>query len=220
MTSETKVILVDDHLIVREGIRALLNDSEGIRVVGEAADRDELWQLLESTPADLVFMDISLPGTSGIDLTAQLAKKYPILKVIILSMHNSEDFIFNALKAGARGYLPKNTSRRELSEAIKEVMDGGEYFGEPVSSIILKSYMRMAREEVKDTSTENESLTGRETDILRLFAEGLSNKEIATQLCISVRTVESHKNHIMRKLGLKSVVDLVKFAIRTGIIDV
>lgn len=218
--AKTRVILVDDHRIVREGIKALLEANEGIEVVGEADSGEALLDILRPPLPDLVFMDISLPGASGIEVTAAITKNFPDVRVIILSMHNSEDFIFNALKAGARGYLPKNTTQAELREAVAEVMDGGEYFGEPVSGIILKSYMRMAREDGHTQDTPGEKLTERETDILRRYAEGRSNKEIAEEFCISVRTVESHKNHIMRKLQLKSVIDLVKFAIRNGIIEV
>ena len=219
MKQASRIILVDDHRIVREGIRALLESVEGINVVGEADDKEGLFALMSENECDIVFMDISLPGTGGIEITSMLKKSHPEVRVIILSMYNSEEFIFNALKAGAKGYLPKNTTRQELVEAVTEVMEGGEYFGEPVSSIILRSYIRMAREENRTAEPSEDQLTARETDILRLFAEGLSNKEIAEQLFISTRTVESHKNHIMRKLGLRSTVDLVKFAIRNGIVE-
>lgn len=220
MKNEIKVILVDDHQIVREGIRALLEQTGYVRVMGEASGGKELWALLQEQKADIIFMDISLNGESGIELTEKITQEYPDIKVIVLSMYNSEDFVFNALKAGARAYLPKNTTRQELESAIQEVSSGGEYFGEPVSNLILKSYMRMAREEVSEPADPGKELTAREHDILKLFAEGLSNHEIAKELCISVRTVESHKNHIMRKLEIKSVVDLVKFAIKKGIIEV
>jgi DNA-binding NarL/FixJ family response regulator len=219
MNHKINVVLVDDHQIVREGIRALLEQTGKVNVVGEASGRQGLIPLLSSEKVDIVFMDISLDGESGLDLTTLISRDFPGIHVIILSMYNSEDFVFNALKAGARAYLPKNTTRQELEQAMQEVMEGGSYFGEPVSTLILKSYMRMAREDANEEGPGEKDLTVREMDILRLFAEGKTNQEIARELFISIRTVESHKNHIMRKLEIRSVVDLVKFAIRKGIID-
>lgn len=219
MNRKINVVLVDDHQIVREGIRALLEQTGKVNVVGEASGRQGLIPLIEAEKVDIVFMDISLDGESGLDLTTLISRDFPGIHVIILSMYNSEDFVFNALKAGARAYLPKNTTRQELEQAMQEVMEGGSYFGEPVSTLILKSYMRMAREDASEEGPGEKDLTVREMDILRLFAEGKTNQEIANELFISIRTVESHKNHIMRKLEIRSVVDLVKFAIRKGIID-
>jgi DNA-binding NarL/FixJ family response regulator len=220
MNRKINVVLVDDHQIVREGIRALLEQTGKVNVVGEASGSQALLPLIGAGKVDIVFMDISLDGESGLDLTALISRNFPAIRVIILSMYNSEDFVFNALKAGARAYLPKNTTRQELEQAMQEVMEGGSYFGEPVSTLILKSYMRMAREDANEEGSGEKDLTVREMDILRLFAEGKTNQEIAKELFISIRTVESHKNHIMRKLEIRSVVDLVKFAIRKGIIDV
>ena len=166
----------------------------------------------------MAILDISLPDISGIEITKKLKEDYPEIRVIILSMHLNEDFIFNAIKAGAMAYLPKNTSRSELLEAIEKVFNGEEFFAEPVSNIILKSYIKKAK---KDEADEQEKeLTKRETEILTLFAEGKNNKEIADMLYISTRTVESHKNHIMQKLELKSTVELIKFAIRNHLIEI
>lgn len=214
-----KIILVDDHQIVRDGIKALLSGGANIEVIGEAKDAYELYALLKELTPDIVLLDISLPKISGIDITKTLTHDYENIKVLVLSMYTSEDFIFNAIKAGAKGYLPKNTTKKELLEAIYKLNQNEEYFSEPISNIILKSYIKKAKTGDKYTGKQEEKLSSREMEILKMFAEGSSNKEIADQLAISIRTVESHKNHIMQKLELKSTVDLVKFAIKNKIID-
>lgn len=215
-----KIILVEDHQIVRDGIKALLTDIDNIEIVGEAADHTELYERLGRQIPDVIIMDISLPGMSGIELTRQLAETHPSVKVLMLSMYTSEDFIFNSLKSGARGYLPKNTTRRELVDAIEAITRGEEYFSDSISSIILKSYITKAKSTDQQVEKTEEKLTNREIEILKLFASSLSNQEIADKLFISVRTVESHKNHIMQKLELKSTVDLIKFAIRNKLVDI
>ncbi|MCB2219567.1 MAG: response regulator transcription factor [Bacteroidetes bacterium] len=211
------VLLVDDHAIVRDGIKALIQ-TDGIEVWGEASSAKEFFSLLKVRQPDIAVLDISLPDISGIEITKKLSTEYPAIKVIILSMHLNEDFIFNSVKAGAMAYLPKNSTKQELIEAIKKVAAGEEYFSEPVSNIILKSYIKKAKNE-EDDHNEN-CLSKRELEILRLFAEGKSNNEMADLLFISSRTVESHKNHIMQKLGLKSTVELIKFAIKNHIIEI
>ncbi len=213
-----RVVLVDDHNIVRDGIKSLIKGMKNIEVSGEASSGDELLKLLEHQVPDLIIMDISLPDISGIELTAMVCDKFPGPNVLMLSMYVDEDFIFNSLKAGAKGYLPKNTSRRELEDAINAIYLGEEYFSESVSNIILRSYVKKAKstEDPKDIH----SLSKREIEVLRLFAEGKSNQEIADTFCISIRTVESHKNHIMNKLELNNTIDLIKFAIRNKIVEV
>jgi DNA-binding NarL/FixJ family response regulator len=215
-----KVVLVDDHIVVRDGIKTLLINSGEIDVVGEASDYNSLLSLLKISIPDIIMLDISLPGKSGIEIAQILEEKFPKVRVIILSMYTDEDFIYNALKAGAKSYLPKNISQKELIEAVLTVNSGGEYFNEVVSNIILKSYVKKAKREDQDSKSNYSDLTNREKEVLKLFAGGLSNSEIAEKLFISVRTVESHKNHIMTKLELKSVVDLVKFALKNDIIKI
>ena len=164
-------------------------------------------------------MDISLPGKSGIELTKELSKSHPDIFILILSMYTHEDFVLNALKAGARGYLPKNTTRKELLNAIHTIISGEEYFNEQISKLIMKSVVKSAKAE-QNREVGKDDLTKREIEIIKLFAEGLSNQDIADKLFISVRTVESHKNHIMQKLGLKNNIDLIKYCIRNGILEV
>lgn len=214
-----KIMLVDDHQIVRDGIKALLESLENVQVIGEASNAKELLEKLKSCKPDIIVTDISMPDISGIELTKIINEKeeFSGIKVLILSMFTNEDFIFNAIKAGANGYLPKNTTRRELFEAVNTIYNGDEYFSESISNIILKSYVKKAQNE--ELTEKKESLSVRETEILKHFAQGLSNQEIADKLFISIRTVESHKNHIMQKLELKSTVDLIKFAIKNKIIE-
>ena len=214
-----RLFLVDDHQLVRDGIKALLTGIHDMVIVGEANNGQELLDKIEVADPDIILMDISLPDHSGIDLTRILGTRRPQCKVLILSMYTNEDFIFNALKAGARGYLPKNTSRHELLDAIYTIYSGQEFLGSSISRIILKSYVRQASEKEKEPENLQVVLSSRELEVLKLFSDGQNNKEISEKLGISIRTVESHKNHIVRKLGLKSTVDMVKVAIRNKLIE-
>lgn len=214
-----QVILVDDHQLIRDGIKSLLHDAQQIEVISEASSAAELFQLLKNQKPDILILDVSLPGMSGIEITKVIQKEYSSIKIIILSMYIGEDFIFNALKAGARGYLHKNINSYELITAIEEIYKGNEYFSTQVSDIILKSFVKKAHTGVKQGDEKEEILTSRELEILKFVAEGFSNPEIAEKLVISVRTVESHKTHIMQKLLLNTTADLVKFAIKNNIIE-
>jgi len=213
-----KLILVDDHQLVRTGIANILAGESGFEIIGEAAEAKELFELLKLLQPDIAILDIALPGMSGIEITKKLHNDFPGIRILILSMHTSEEFIFNAINSGARGYLPKNTSRKELIEAIYAINRGEEYFAESISNVILKSYIKKAKTESHDAEDKENLLSKRKLEVLRLFAEGMTNQEIADKLFISIRTVESHKNHIMARLELKTTVDLVKFAIRNNIV--
>jgi len=213
-----KLILVDDHQLVRTGIANLLAGETGFEIIGEAADAKDLFELLKKSHPDITVLDIALPGMSGIEITKKLHNDYPGIRILILSMHTSEEFIFNAINSGARGYLPKNTSRKELIEAIYAIHRGEEFFAESISNVILKSYIKKAKSDSPEDENNESLLSKREIEVLKLFAEGMTNQEIADKLFISIRTVESHKNHIMARLELKTTVDLVKFAIRNNIV--
>lgn len=218
--NKIKLILVDDHRIVRDGIKALLNTENNIDIIDEADDAQELLTKLKHKKPDIIIMDISMPKVSGLELLKIVSKDYPGIKVLILSMYTNEEFVFNAIKSGAKGYLPKNTSRKTLIEAIEKIYNNEEYFSDEISNIILKSYVKNVRSSDNNKQNQKEQLTSREIEILKLFAEGKTNPEIAEKLFISIRTVESHKNHIMQKLELKTTVEMVKFAIKNNIIAI
>jgi DNA-binding NarL/FixJ family response regulator len=214
-----KVALVEDHQLVRDGIRSLLTNLPNIEVVAEADCAKTMLNLIEQARPNVLLVDISLPEISGIELAKLITTNHPGIKVIILSMHTEQEFIFNSLRNGAKGYLHKSISREELIEAIEQVYNGSEYFSKEVSGIILKSYLRQIKNPERVEEYDDKKLTPRELEILRMVAQGYSNQLIADKLFISVRTVESHKNHIMQKLELTTTVDLVKYAIKNGIID-
>jgi len=218
--SKIRIFLVDDHQLVRDGIKALLLSSEDINILGEASTGKECFEKIAVEQPDILILDISLPDTTGIEITRQVTVQYPDVRVLILSMYTNEDFIFNSVKSGARGYLPKNTSREELLSAIHAIYDGEEFFSDSISRIMLKGYVRKAKEDDFVSQGSPVPLTSREIEILKLFAEGFINKEISDKLDISIRTVETHKNHIMKKLELKSTVELIKFAIRNKIVEI
>jgi DNA-binding NarL/FixJ family response regulator len=212
-----RIIILDDHQIIRDGLRALLAGAANIEIVAEAASAEEFLLQLEKHPANVALVDISLPGISGIRLTGQLTLSHPELKVLILSMHLNEEYITNALKAGALGYLAKNTTRDELVTAITKVGEGQRYLGKDVAEVITNGYIQRVN---NDVAAEKDLLSKREIEILKLTAEGRGNKEISEKLFISIRTVESHKNHIMQKLELKSAVEMTRYAIKQGLIDI
>ncbi|MCX6270578.1 MAG: response regulator transcription factor [Bacteroidetes bacterium] len=218
MINPVRIILVDDHHIVRDGIKVLLMNIPDIQVVGEASSGEELMQKMRSVPVDILIMDICMPGVSGIILTERLRTEYPQVRVIMLTAMTSEDHIMNSLKAGAFGYLPKDVRREELLEAIFTVSQGQEYLAQSLSARVLQKLIRHSRTPFSDR--EENILTNRELEIIEGFAEGFSYKEIADRLSISVRTVETHKMHIMEKLGLRSIADMVRYAIKHGIIEV
>ncbi|MCF8297782.1 MAG: response regulator transcription factor [Saprospiraceae bacterium] len=214
-----EVILIDDHHIVRDGIKILLMNIKDIEVVGEASNGDELFELLKTKDPDVLILDIMMPGMSGIEITEKIKNDYPGIKVIILSANTDDESVFDSLKAGAHGYLPKNARREELLEAVYMVAAGNEFLSDSISHTVLRSFITRARTGNRQEKDKEATLTKRELEIVELFAEGLSYKEIADRLFISVRTVESHKNNIMEKLELKSIVDLVKYAIKHKIIE-
>lgn len=216
--SKIKTVLVDDHQIVRDGIKSLLLASKNIEVVGEVSNAYELYDLLNNKDVDIILLDINLPKVSGIEVCKTIKKEYSGIKVLMLSMYNNEDFVFNAIRAGANGYLEKNTTKKELQEAINEIYMGGEYFGKTISDVIFKSAVSKTKAGLEDVNEGIDALTQREKEILHLVIEGLSNNEISQKLVISIRTVEKHKTNLMKKLGVSNTVELVKYAIRNKII--
>lgn len=212
---KTGIIIVDDHQLVRDGIKALLKDQEDIVITGESSSGKDLEDLINKNKPDLILMDISLPDISGIELTKRVREDHPDINVLILSMYVDEEIIIKAFKNGAMGYLPKNTTKRELISAIRTINKGEEYYSEEVKSILASRMLRKTREEDSEGTKE---ISKRETEILELLARGLSNQQIGEKLFISTRTVESHKTHIMQKLGLKSNIELYQYLSRKGFI--
>jgi len=216
--NKIKIVLVDDHRIFRDGLKSLLSEADSIEVIGEATDGNELFELLKSLKPDLVLMDISMKGPSGIEVSAQIAVSYPEIKVMILSMHTNEEFVVNAIKAGVKGYLSKDTSGEELLNAIKIIYDGGEWYSKLVSDNFMKIYAKKYKAE--QNLLENKILTQREIEILKLAATGYTNKEIADKLFISTKTVDCHKNNIVQKLKLKNTAEMVLYAVKNKIIEI
>jgi len=215
--NKIKVILIDDHQIVRDGIKAAINVSENATVIGEASNEDELMVLLKEFKPDVMIMDISMPGSSGLEITKKISNKY---KIIIFSAHTDAKTVINSLKAGAKGFLPKDVMREELLEAISYVNNGEDYISEDISKTVLINYVKTDDSYTHLKNTGLEALTKREVEILRHIAEGATYKEIADKLFISFRTVETHKTHIMQKLELKNLAELIKFAIKNKLIEV
>jgi DNA-binding NarL/FixJ family response regulator len=216
--TKIKIILADDHRIFRDGIKSILSENVSIEIVGEAASGVELLEMLKTRTPDIVILDITMPGISGIEISRQISVSYPDIKIMILSMHTEEEFVTNAIKAGAKGYLPKDTSKEELLDAVKILHEGKEYYSKLVSDNFMKSYLKKVK--TGQNLTENGELTQRETEILKLCASGISNKEIADKLFISIKTVDAHKNHIMHKLKLKNTAEMVIYAVKNKIIEV
>lgn len=212
------IILVDDHRIFRDGLKALLSEAEFINIIGEASGGQELMELLRTLQPHLIITDITMPGQSGIDVALQISCQYPEIRTMILSMHTNEEFVINAIKAGVKGYLSKDTSRQELLEAIEIIHQGGEYYSQLVSEHFLKSYIKKFKADA--SFVDNKTLTPRELEVLKLCATGLSNKEVADKLFISIKTVDCHKNNIMQKLKLKNSAEMVLYAVKNKIIEV
>jgi DNA-binding NarL/FixJ family response regulator len=214
-----KVILVDDHQIIRDGLTNMLREAEDIDLLGCAGDYPSALKLITQSKPDVLITDLSLPGTSGIDLIGKIHAMDPDIRILVLSMYVTEDYIFNALKAGAMGYLPKqDTTKADLIRAIRTIDKGGQYFSDSIAQIISRLFTHAAQKStVPEKVAKAMDLTAREKEILRLYADGNSNQEISEKLNISVRTVETHKNNIMQKYNFRSTVDMVKFAIRNNL---
>lgn len=211
-----KVLLVDDNTLLREGLQRLLDDTEGIKVIGEAENGEEAVAKVSELCPDIVLMDLAMPICGGIEATRRLHAKYPDLPVLIFASEAGAESINDAIGAGAKGYLLKHTSLRELVNAMWAVYDGNSYFHPVVAKVILEGIIHPERRAVRPDTLV--SLSEREVQVLRLIAEGLTNQEIAEQLFISIKTVQTHRRNIMDKLDLHDRVDLVKYALKKGII--
>jgi len=208
--------LADDHAVVRDGVRALLERQPDMAVVAEAGDGREAALLADEHLPDVVVMDIGMPNLNGIDATRRILTAHPQVAVVILSMHQDESYVLRSLKAGAKGYLLKDSLRSDVLEAIRAVAQGRSFLTRKISRMMQEDYIRDMEQRGLDDSYD--LLTDREREVLQLAAEGKPNKEIAGALSISVTTVETHRTHILQKLGLHSVPELILYAVRKGII--
>ncbi len=206
-----RIMLADDHVIVRQGLRYILEE-EGFQVVGEASNGQEAIRLAEQLCPEVAVLDVGMPLLNGIDATKEIVKASPRTKTILLTMHSENHFVLNSLRAGARGYLLKERAAEDLVQAVAEVIRGGIYLSPSISRTVVQAYL---------TSTElnPDPLSVRERQVLQLVAEGNTSKDVATILGISVKTAESHRNHIMDKLNIHDVAGLVRYAIRNGLIE-
>lgn len=210
-----KVLLADDHQVIREGLRMLLNAQDGVEVIGEADSGRKIIALLQKIVPDVIVMDVSMPELNGIDATARIRKDYPSVKILALSMHTDRRFIEGMLKAGASGYLVKDCAATELVSAIELITTGDIYLSPRIAGKIVKRYL--IHSQISTKATGGETLTSREREILQLIAEGNDSKQIAFELCLSPKTVETHRRNIMEKLNIHNVAKLTKFAIKEGI---
>lgn len=212
--TKAKVLLVDDHKVVRQGLKALFANEPDVEIVGEAGDGREALARVPELQPDVILMDISMPGLNGIEATRQIRQSYPDIKVIVLSMHANEEYVFQVLRAGASGYVLKQSDSLEVLTAIRAALAGGSFLSPPISRTVIDDYVRRA--EARRHNSDIDVLTAREREVLQLLAEGLSNREIAAQLSISVKTVETHRSNMMNKLDMSSKTELVKYALRKG----
>jgi DNA-binding NarL/FixJ family response regulator len=211
----TTIVVVDDHKIVREGLVRLLQEREDFTVIGEASDGEEAVQMVLDKQPDIVIMDIWMPRLSGIDATRRLGKRDCDSKILVLSMHESRTYVEEVLRAGASGYIVKNSAATDLIQAIDAVCGGASYLSPAITQQVVDAIARPG-----DTSPSGVAmLTDREREVLQLIAEGLSSKEIANMLGVSLKTVDSHRSNLMEKLDIHKVSGLVRFAIRAGLVE-
>jgi two-component system response regulator NreC len=209
-----EIILADDHNIMREALRVLLEKESDMEVIGEAADGQSTLRLAQEKRPDVVIMDISMPGLNGIEATRKITAKVSGVKVIALSAYSDRRFIFHMFKAGASGYLLKDCIFEELAAAIRAVAKNQVYVSPKIADVVVKDFIRRS---LKDDLTVFSMLTDREREVLQLLSEGKTTKQIASLLKVSVKTVETHRQHIMDKLNIRSIAELTKYAIREGL---
>lgn len=212
------IILVDDHPFVRQGLRTVLESQPNYRVIGEAEDGLSALEMVEQLKPEVLIVDLMMPGLNGLEVTRRVHKLLPQTKIVVLSMQGSEPYVLEALESGASAYVLKTTSTASLVEAVQVVVAGQRYLSPPLSDRAIEAYLQKAAE-AKNYTDGYRLLTTREREVFQLAAEGVSNQEIAERLSISPRTAETHRTNIMRKLGLRSEADLVRYAMARGIIS-
>jgi two-component system response regulator NreC len=215
--NKIRVLLADDHTILRDGIRALLDDQDDMEVIGEAEDGQSTVKMVAKLIPDVVVMDIAMPLLNGLEATRQIRRDYPQVKVLILTMHENEEYIRQVLAAGALGYVLKDAAARDLLGAIRAVHQGEAVLSPAITRLVIEDYLRWGDIRPEDTTN---GLTPREREVLQLIAEGYTNKEIAEILSLSVKTIQSHRTNLMSKLDLHDRGELIKYAIQKKIIDI
>ncbi len=217
MTGAVRILLADDHTVMRAGLRLLLERHENFEVVGEAADGREAVEIAAEQKPAVVVMDVAMPHLNGVEAARQILSRNPDTAIVMLSMHSDESYVLRSLKAGARAYLLKDSAEADLIAAIEAIIEGKSFFSPGVRALLKEDYIyRLQKFGADDTY---ELLTAREREVLQLVAEGRSNKEVASLLGLSLYTVETHRTHILQKLNLHSVPELILYAVRKGIIS-
>ncbi|MEO6809542.1 MAG: response regulator transcription factor [Isosphaeraceae bacterium] len=211
----TSIVLADDHHVVRQGLRVLLESEPGLTIIGEAADGLRAVELVERLKPDVLVADLMMPNLSGLEVTRQVVRRCPTTRVVLLSMHADEGYVAEGLRSGATGYVLKDSTADELVRAVHEAAAGRRYLSPPLSERALESYLSRSETATLDLF---DTLTAREREVLHLAAEGMTSAEVSGRLFISPRTVEIHRAHLMRKLGLKNQTELVRYALRRGIL--
>jgi two-component system, NarL family, response regulator NreC len=214
---KTRILLADDHKLMRSGLKALIEQQADLTVVGEADDGRQAVALAASLKPDLLVMDIGMPNLNGIEAALQITQANPATAIVILSMHSDESYVLRSLKAGAKGYLLKDSAESDLIRAVHAVAGGKSFFSPAVSKVLLDDYVRKLQRSGADDLYD--LLTPREREILQLIVEGKSNKDVANLLNLSVYTVETHRSNIMEKLNLRGIPELILYAVRKGIIS-
>lgn len=212
-----RLFVADDHQLFLSGLCSLLESVPNFEVVGSCHDGLTAVNLVGQLKPDVVLLDVSMPGLNGIDATIEILESDPSAKVIVVSIHTDRRFVLRALKAGARGYIRKDASFEDLREAVQNVLDGGIALSQEISSAVIEEYLKLANHQDKSPYT---ILTHREREVLQLIAEGRTTKLIASQLCLSVKTIESHRRNLMDKLDLHSVAEITLYAVREGLVSI
>ena len=217
MNQKVRIVIAEDHTILREGLRSLLSSEPNFEIVGEAEDGREAIKCVEKFRPDLILTDLSMPRMNGMEAIEEIKRQSPKTKVLVLTVHKAEEYILATFRAGANGYLLKDSTHAELVMAVKKVLSGKQYISPEISEKVIEGYLEGKKTLKSQTSWE--TLTQREREILKLIAEGYKNKEIAEDLCISVKTVEKHRANLMEKLDLHSIQALAAFAIEKGLVS-
>jgi DNA-binding NarL/FixJ family response regulator len=216
--SKVRILIADDHELVRRGLRATLEERPGWEVVGEAGDGEEAIKLSLKLRPDLLVLDVNMPKQNGLEVARTLQERAPKIRVLVLTVHDSAQIVREIMQAGAKGYLLKSEAGKDLPTAVETVMQDQPFLTPSVTNIVLETFLKSAPKPVA-TETPAVPLSARESEVIKLLAQGHSNKDVARQLGISVKTVDTHRTNLMRKIGLHSITELVRYAIRNGLVE-